>query len=89
MKAEDIITVHIAGPPQLGGAYQECVRCGHVLEDYTGREVMVAVEPGDTAPPTLPCWPEGKRIGHRGAMTYVLGPERQLAWNEQECRPAS
>jgi hypothetical protein len=83
------ITVHVVGPPQLGGLYQECSRCGHVLQDYTGQEVMVAVEPGEAKPPTLPCWEEGARVGQREGMAYVIQSDRQLAWNERECRPAS
>jgi hypothetical protein len=89
MAADQTIAVHVAGPPQLGGLRQECARCGHVLQDYTGQEVMVAVEPGDTEPPTIPCWTEGARVGQRGGMAYIIQSDRQLAWNERECRPAS
>lgn len=83
-----VATVHVAGPPQLGGLFQDCARCGHVLQDYTGSEVMVSVEPGDTAPPTIGHWQEGGRIAQVGNATYVV-PARPLDDDERECRPAS
>jgi hypothetical protein len=87
----EIITVHVAGPPMHGNLYQECARCGIVLQDYTGRELMVAVDSEDPAPDTtIPAWPEGERIGRLGGVTYVVGPPgRPLDDDERECRPAS
>ena len=86
-----LYTVHIAGPPMHGNRYQECARCGVVLQDYTGHELMVAIDPDDPAPDTgIPAWPEGRRVARLGGTTYQVRPlERALAWDERECRPAS
>lgn len=77
-------TIHIAGPPQLGGLYQQCARCGHVLQDYTGSMPMV-VEGQD---PTVPTWIEGQRIGVYGGAMWMLGPDIPLDADEAECRRA-
>jgi hypothetical protein len=79
-------TVHVAGPVQLGGHYQECARCGHVLQDYTGSEVMVPEGQADLG---LPSWPEGLPIAVEGGATWVKGADVPLAEHETECRPAS
>lgn len=81
-------TVHLAGPPQLGGLYQECARCGHVLQDYTGGEVGVVAEPG--ASTDIAHWTEGERIATAGNATWLIGPPgRPLDATETECRPTS
>lgn len=78
-------TVHIAGPPQLGGLYQECTRCGYVLQDYTGSQPMV-VDGEDT---TISAWPEGRRIAVRGNATWVNADGASLDDDETECRSTS
>lgn len=84
-----IATVHVAGEIQLGGLRQECSRCGHVLEDWTGRHAMAVTEPGQPAP-TLPLWPVGKRIGVADNATFVMGDGVQLdPETDRECRPTS
>lgn len=82
-------TIHVAGPPQFGGLYQTCTRCGHVLQDYTGGMPMVAVTE-EATDVSLPVWPEGERIAVRGNGTWVIGPAgRELDHTERECRPTS
>lgn len=84
-----IFTVHLAGPPILGGLRQDCARCGHVLDDWTGREVMAVAGPAGDAP-TIPSWPAGARVARLDGTTYVVGPEgRPLTDDERECRPVS
>lgn len=83
-----IATIHVAGEVQLGGLYQECSRCGFVLQDYAGRQVATVVEPGQPAP-TLPAWPVGKRIGMAGPATWVLSDDAVLESDERECRATS
>lgn len=78
-------TVHIAGPPQMGGLYQVCIRCGHVLQDYTDGQPMV-VDGEDTA---IATWPEGQRIAIRGNATWVMSNTAELDDREAECRQAS
>ncbi|MEU8199503.1 hypothetical protein AB0C10_37540 [Microbispora amethystogenes] len=78
-------TVHVAGPPELGGYYQTCARCGHVLIDLTGSTPMV-VEGQD---PVIPVWPTGERVATIGNATYVVPTGRQLGADEIECRAAS
>ena len=59
-----IVTVHLAGHPQMGGLYQTCPRCGYILQDFTGSGVVVVdVATDPAADTTLPTWPEGERIG--------------------------
>lgn len=84
-------TVHTAGPPQLGGLYQACTRCGHVLQDYTGGMPMVAVtDDADAQDVSLGVWPEGERVATSGPATWVIGPAgRELDDDERECRPTS
>lgn len=80
-----MITVHIAGP--VVGARQECSRCGYVLDDWTGQEVAVMVEPGQPTP-TLSFWPVGEQIAVADCATWVLS-DRPLASDERECRATS
>lgn len=77
-------TIHLAGTPQLGGLYQRCARCGHVLQDYTDGLPMV-IEGDD---PTLPTWTEGRRIAVAGNATWTLAPDIPLDADETECRTA-
>ncbi|MEV0616147.1 hypothetical protein AB0I81_22730 [Nonomuraea sp. NPDC050404] len=78
-------TVHVAGPPQMGGLYQECSRCGYVLQNFTGGMIMVP-EGQDTE---IPTFPEGRRIVISGKAAWVLADDRELEDGETECRPAS
>lgn len=80
--------VHIAGEPVLGGLRQECSRCGYVLEDWTGRQVMAVVEPGQAAP-VLPLWPVGAWVGVSGNAAFVIASERLDRATDRECRPVS
>lgn len=82
----DPFIVHVAGP--MVGARQACIRCGLPLIDYTGQEVMVAVEPGETEPPTLATWQEGAQVAVLGGCSFVI-EGRALEADERECRPAS
>jgi hypothetical protein len=70
------------------GARPACTRCGHALIDYTGREVMVAVEPGEAEPPPLGQWAEGAQVAVLGGMSFVI-EGRELDEDERECRPTS
>ncbi|SFK92182.1 hypothetical protein SAMN05216275_14141 [Streptosporangium canum] len=79
-----IATIHLAGPPQLSGLYQACVRCGHVLQDYTGRQVMVP----EGQDPTLAVWPEGHRIAISGNATWTVANDAPLTNGETECKAA-
>jgi len=79
-----IATIHVAGPPQLGGLYQTCTRCGHVLQDYTGSQPMVP----EGEDPTIPTWPEGQRIAVSGNATWTIPPGLPLGHDQTECRPA-
>lgn len=78
-------TLHTAGPPQFGGLYQACTRCGYVLQDYTGSQPMV-VDGEDT---TIATWPEGRRIAERGNATWVMADDALLDENETECKAVS
>lgn len=80
-----MITIHIAGPPQAGGLYQECARCGHVLQDYTGHQLYTP-EGDDT---TIAHWPEGRRIGVNDGLTWTLADHIPLNPDETERRPTS
>lgn len=84
----DPFIVHVAGPPLLGGLRQECVRCGHVLQDYSGREIGVVLQPGETEPQPLAQWREGAQVARLGGMSFMI-EGRELDDDEQECRPAS
>ena len=76
--------IHTAGPPQLGGLHQQCARCGHVLQDYTGSQPMV-VEDEDT----ISTWPEGRRIAVRDNATWVMAEDAPLDDDETECQAVS
>jgi hypothetical protein len=58
--------IHEAGNADVfGGFYQECARCGHVIQDYTG---VMEVTPSP--------WPEGSLISigpGRPAFRYLPG----------------
>jgi len=82
----DPFIVHLAGP--MVGARQACTRCGHVLIDYSGQEVAVALQPGETSPAPLGSWAEGAQVAVLGGMSFVI-EGRGLDEDEQECRPAS
>jgi hypothetical protein len=75
-------TVHVAGPVQRGGAYQQCTRCGHALIDYTGSTPMV-VEGEDLE---IGVWPEGSRVAVSGAASWVLSSDALLDPWETECQ---
>lgn len=77
--------VHIAGPPRMGGLFQECARCGYVLQNYTGSVLMVP-DGQDTGIPTLP---EGRRIVISGNATWVKADDAELVDGEIECRSVS
>ena len=77
-------TVHIAGPAQLGGLYQECARCGHVLQDYTGGQVMI---PEGQADKGIASWLEGGQVAVDGNASWVVGDFPPMG--AAECRPAS
>ncbi|MDX3111387.1 hypothetical protein [Nonomuraea angiospora] len=78
-------TVHVAGPPQMGGLYQECARCRYVLQDYTGGAVMIP-EGQDLG---IPHFPEGRRIAISGNAAWALADDVELDDDETECRPTS
>lgn len=78
-------TIHLAGPVQMGGLYQECSRCGFVLQDYTGGQPMVP-EGMDTS---IPVWPVGRRISVAGNATWTLADGIPLDADETECRSTS
>jgi hypothetical protein len=82
-----LATIHVAGP--VVGVRQECARCGHVLEDWTGQSPAVVAVPGQEPEP-LPMWPVGKRIGVAANATFVMGDDIPLdPATDRECRPAS
>lgn len=78
--------VHIAGPPQMGGLYQTCSRCGYVLQDYTGGQVMV---PEDQADRGIGIWSVGKRVAVNGDASWRVPDDAPLDDGETECRAAS
>ncbi|MGP4092976.1 hypothetical protein [Nonomuraea sp. KM90] len=78
-------TVHIAGPPRMGGLYQECSRCRYVLQNYTGGMVMVP----DGQDAEIPHFPEGWRIVISGNAAWAKADDAELDDGETECRPAS
>lgn len=79
-----IATIHVAGPPQLGGLHQQCARCGHVLQDYTGSQLMVP----DGQDTTIPSWAEGRRVGVRENATWTIPDGVPLDADETECKAA-
>lgn len=82
----DPFIVHSAGP--MVAARQACTRCGHVLMDYSGQEVAVALQPGETEPAPLGFWQEGAQVAVRGGMSFVV-EGRPLDGDERECRATS
>ncbi|HEY9408909.1 MAG TPA: hypothetical protein VIP77_04950 [Jiangellaceae bacterium] len=82
----DPFIVHLAGP--MVGARQACTRCGHALIDYTGQEIAVALQPGETEPAPLGAWAEGAQVATLGGASFVI-EGRPLEEDEQKCRPAS
>ncbi|MER7063969.1 hypothetical protein [Streptomyces albidoflavus] len=79
-------TVHVAGPPQMGGLYQECARCSYVLQDYTGGAIMIPEDQADTG---IPTFPEGWRIVISGNAAWAKAEDAELCEHETECRPTS
>lgn len=84
--ADSSVIVHIAGPPRMGGLFQECARCGYVLQNYTGSVVMV---PEDQADRGIPSFPEGRRLVVSGNATWVKADDAPLESHEADCRPIS
>jgi hypothetical protein len=74
-------TVHVAGKVENG--LQCCVRCGHVLIDYRGKNPMALIG-GDLG---LSYWESGKLIGATGGASYLL-PDRALDPDEAHCATA-
>lgn len=79
-------TVHVAGPVQLGGLYQQCARCGYVLQDYTGGQVMV---PEGQASQGIPAWAVGGRVAVDGGAKWVVLGDAPLDVGQVECQPVS
>lgn len=77
-------TIHVAAPPQLGGLHQACSRCGHVLQDYTGGQLMVP----DGQDTTIPTWAEGRRVGVADNATWTMADDEPLDLDETECKAA-
>jgi hypothetical protein len=81
-----VTTIHIAGPAQMGGLYQDCSRCGHVLQDFTGGQPMT---PTDQADRGIPAWTEGNRIAVNDNATWNIPDGEPLEDDETECRATS
>ncbi|MGP3914353.1 hypothetical protein [Nonomuraea sp. 10N515B] len=79
-------TIHIAGEPRFGGLYQDCARCGHVFQDYTGGEVMTLEEDAGLG---IPYWTVGNRIAVNGNASWNIPDGEPLEDDETECRPTS
>ncbi|MEU4578982.1 hypothetical protein [Nonomuraea sp. NPDC023979] len=80
------IVIHVAAEPTFGGLYQECSRCGYVLQDYTGSHPMV---PEDDAGMGIPFWSVGRPVAVQGTATWVMPDGAELAPGEIECRATS
>ncbi|MFC6081015.1 hypothetical protein [Sphaerisporangium aureirubrum] len=79
-----MITIHVAGEPQMGGLYQQCARCGHVLQDFTGSQPMVP-EGQDSA---IPYWTPGRPVAVDGNRTWLVADrDRGPLGGEAECEP--
>jgi hypothetical protein len=69
----------------MGGLYQECARCGYVLQDFTGGVIMVP----DGQDAGIPTFPEGWRLVVRGNATWVKADDAPLDDDEIECKATS
>lgn len=72
----DKFTIHVAGPVEEN--FQGCANCRTPLIDYRNAVVMSM----DGQGPSF--WPEGKLIGVRGNMSFVV-PVRPLEADEELC----
>ena len=72
--------VHVAGP--VVAARQECSRCGHVLQDYSGHEVMVVA--GDDR--GLVFWAPGASVIVDGSAAFLVAGADDGHLN---CKPVS
>lgn len=79
-------TIHIAANPKFSGLYQDCARCGHVFQDYTGGEVMTLEEDAGLG---IPYWTPGNRVAVNGGAAWNVPDGEPLESNEAECRATS
>lgn len=79
-------TIHIAAPPKFGGLFQDCSRCGYVLQDFTGGQPMVPEEDAGTG---IPYWTVGNRVAVNGNATWNMPDDTPLSSGETDCRPTS
>jgi hypothetical protein len=69
----------------MGGLYQACSRCGHVLQDFVGDQIMVP-EGQDRG---IAAWTEGNRVAANDNATWNIPNSEPLEDDETECRATS